>query len=256
MKLALLSDIHSNRQALDACLQHARAHGADHFAMLGDLVGYGADPAYVVQQAMDLVAAGYTVIGGNHDAFAVQPPAGTDKGAHSMAAQGALWTHEQLSPEQRSFLAHLPLTAQVGGVLLVHASAEAPENWRYVDNEIVAAECLEAATKHPGVKHVFCGHVHQQTLYYRGTGRGLMRFTPTAGVPVPVPPHRQWVGTVGSVGQPRDGDPRAMYALLDTDHWHLRFERVPYAVADAAAAILATAGALPASFAHRLEVGR
>lgn len=174
MKLALLSDIHSNRQALDACLQHARAHGADHFALLGDLVGYGADPAYVVQQAMDLVAAGYTVIGGNHDAFAVQPPAGTDKGAHSMAAQGALWTHEQLSPEQRSFLAHLPLTAQVGGVLLVHASAEAPENWRYVDNEIVAAECLEAATKHPGVKHVFCGHVHQQTLYYRGTGRGLM----------------------------------------------------------------------------------
>jgi predicted phosphodiesterase len=151
MKLALLSDIHSNRQALDACLQHARAHGADHFALLGDLVGYGADPAYVVQQAMDLVAAGYTVIGGNHDAFAVQPPAGTDKGAHSMAAQGALWTHEQLSPEQRSFLAHLPLTAQVGGVLLVHASAEAPENWRYVDNEIVAAECLEAATKHPGV---------------------------------------------------------------------------------------------------------
>ena len=105
MKLALLSDIHSNRQALDACLQHARAHGADHFALLGDLVGYGADPAYVVQQAMDLVAAGYTVIGGNHDAFAVQPPAGTDKGAHSMAAQGALWTHEQLSPEQRSFLA-------------------------------------------------------------------------------------------------------------------------------------------------------
>lgn len=102
MKLALLSDIHSNRQALDACLQHARAHGADHFALLGDLVGYGADPAYVVQQAMDLVAAGYTVIGGNHDAFAVQPPAGTDKGAHSMAAQGALWTHEQLSPEQRS----------------------------------------------------------------------------------------------------------------------------------------------------------
>lgn len=103
MKLALLSDIHSNRQALDACLQHARAHGADHFALLGDLVGYGADPAYVVQQAMDLVAAGYTVIGGNHDAFAVQPPAGTDKGAHSMAAQGALWTHEQLSAEQRSF---------------------------------------------------------------------------------------------------------------------------------------------------------
>lgn len=255
MKLALLSDIHSNRQALDACLQHARAHGADHFALLGDLVGYGADPAYVVQQAMDLVAAGYTVIGGNHDAFAVQPPAGTDKGAHSMAAQGALWTHEQLSAEQRSFLAHLPLTAQVGGVLLVHASAEAPENWRYVDNEIVAAECLEAATKHPGVKHVFCGHVHQQTLYQRGTWRGLVCFTPQPGVALPVPPPQQWVATIGSVGQPRDGDPRAMYALLDTDVWLLRFERVPYDHGAAAAAIRAT-GAMPDYFAQRLPLGR
>ena len=140
-------------------------------------------------------------------------------------------------------------------MLLVHASAEAPENWRYVDNEIVAAECLEAATKHPGVKHVFAAMCTSKRCTTGAPG-GADALHPTAGVPVPVPPHRQWVGTVGSVGQPRDGDPRAMYALLDTDHWHLRFERVPYAVADAAAAILATGGALPASFAHRLEVGR
>ena len=256
MKLALLSDIHSNRQALDACLQHARHQGAEHFALLGDLVGYGAHPAYVVQQAMELAAAGHSVIGGNHDAFAVHPPVGADKGATSIAAQGAVWTHEQLTPQQRDFLAQLPLTTEVGGVLLVHASADAPESWRYVDNEVVAAQCLEAAAQHPGVQHVFCGHVHLQTLYYRGAGRGLMRFTPMAGVAVPVPPHRQWVATVGSVGQPRDGDPRAMYALLDTDHWQLRFERVPYAVSEAAAAILATRGALPAHFAHRLEAGR
>jgi hypothetical protein len=120
------------------------------------------------------------------------------------------------------------------------SSAMAPIRWPW---------CSGSSRWPAKARYVFCGHVHQQTLYYRGTGRGLMRFTPTAGVPVPVPPHRQWVGTVGSVGQPRDGDPRAMYALLDTDHWHLRFERVPYAVADAAAAILATGGALPASFA-------
>lgn len=82
-----------------------------------------------------------------------------------------------------------------------------------------------------------------------------MRFTPTAGVPIPVPTHRQWVATVGSVGQPRDGDARAMYALLDTERWQLRFERVRYAFDAAAAAILAT-GALPPVFAHRLEAGR
>lgn len=256
MKLALLSDIHSNRQALDACMSHARAQGAERFAWLGDLVGYGADPGYVVRQAMALVAAGHCVIGGNHDALAVHPPKPGDRAASTVAAYGAQWTHEQLSPQERAFLAARPLVAEIGGVLLAHASADTPERWPYVDNETAAAQCLDAATRRPGICHVFCGHVHQQTLYYRGTGRGLMRFTPTAGVPVPVPPHRQWVGTVGSVGQPRDGDPRAMYALLDTDHWHLRFERVPYAVADAAAAILATGGALPASFAHRLEVGR
>ncbi len=255
MKLALLSDIHSNRQALDACMEHARAQGAQRFAWLGDLVGYGADPGYVVQQAMALVADGHCVIGGNHDALAVHPPQPGDKAASSVAAHGAGWTHEHLTPHERAFLAARPLVAEVGGVLLVHASADAPERWRYVDNEAVAEQCLDAATQRPGIRHVFCGHVHKQTLYYRGTGRGLMRFAPQPAVAIPVAPRRQWVATIGSVGQPRDGDPRAMYALLDTEAWLLRFERVPYDHAAAAAAIRAT-GAMPDYFAQRLEVGR
>ena len=255
MKLALLSDIHSNRRALDACMEHARAQGSQRFAWLGDLVGYGADPGYVVQQAMALVADGHCVIGGNHDALAVHPPPAGDKAASSVAAHGAGWTHDQLTPPERAFLANLPLVAEVGGVLLVHASADAPERWRYVDNEAMAEQCLDAATQRPCIRHVFCGHVHQQTLYYRGTGRGLMRFAPQPGVAIPVAPRRQWVATIGSVGQPRDGDPRAMYALLDTEAWLLRFERVPYDHAAAAAAIRAT-GAMPDYFAQRLEVGR
>lgn len=257
MKLALLSDIHSNRQAFDACLAHARQQGAQQFALLGDLVGYGADPGYVVRQAMALAANGAFVIGGNHDAMAVAAKRPPGNGMDSLGALGVHWTHDQLSPAERSFLAHLPLTAHVDeGVLLVHASADAPEKWRYVDSEAVAAQCLEAAVRTAGASHVFCGHVHHQTLYFRGTGRRLMRFAPQAGVAVPVPAHRHWVATVGSVGQPRDGDMRAMYALLDTDRWHLRFERVPYAFAEAAAAIRATGGALPEAFAERLEVGR
>jgi len=255
MKLALLSDIHSNRQALDACMEHARAQGAQRFAWLGDLVGYGADPGYVVRQAMALVAQGHCVIGGNHDALAVHPLQPNDPAARTVAAQGASWTHAQLTAPERDFLAALPLVAEVGGVLLVHASADAPERWRYVDNEMVAQQCLDAATQRPGIRHVFCGHVHRNTLYYRGTGRRLMRFTPQPGVAIPVPRHRQWVATIGSVGQPRDGDPRAMYALLDTDAWLLRFERVAYDHAAAAAAIRAT-GALPDHFAQRLEMGR
>jgi len=255
MRIALLSDIHANRQALDACLAHARSQGAEQFALLGDLVGYGADPRYVVQQAMALAEQGATVLRGNHDALAIAPPAITDKASQTGATHGAQWTHEQLATDELAFLAQRPLTAVVHEVLLVHASADAPERWRYVDNEMVARQCLEAAQQQHGVQHVFCGHVHHQTLYYKGTGRDLMRFAPTPGVPIPVPPRRAWVATVGSTGQPPDGNPRAMYALLDTERWMLRFERIPYDHAGAAAAIRAC-GALPESFAHRLETGR
>ena len=108
MKLALLSDIHSNRQALDACMSHARAQGAERFAWQGELVGYGADPGYVVRQAMALVAAGHCVIGGNHDALAVHPPKPGDRAASTVAAYGAQWTHEQLTPQERAFLAARP----------------------------------------------------------------------------------------------------------------------------------------------------
>lgn len=255
MPLALLSDIHANRQALDACLAHAKAQGARRFALLGDLVGYGADPSYVVQQAMALAAEGALVIQGNHDEMAIAPPLPGTARALTVGAQSAQWTHDQLSAQEHSFLQGLPLMAQDGSVLLVHASADHPERWRYVSNEAMAGQCMEAAARWPGVHHVFCGHVHQQTLYYQGSGRQLMRFAPTPGVPIPVPPHRAWVATVGSVGQPRDGDPRAMYALLDTERWLLRFERVAYDHASAAAAIRAT-GALPQVFADRLELGR
>jgi len=93
-----------------------------------------------------------------------------------------------------------------------------------------------------------------QTLYYRGAGDGLMAFTPQPGVAVPVPKHRQWLGTVGSVGQPRDGNTHAMYCLFDTERAQLTFHRVPYDHYAAANAIRRTG--LPEFFAERLEAGR
>lgn len=251
MKLALLSDLHANRQALDACLQHARAQGASHFALLGDLVGYGADPVAVVEQAMALAEAGAWIVQGNHDAMALQPPAQ----AQTLGEQSAQWTHAQLTPAHRAFLQGLPLQAQFGQTLLVHASPERPERWRYVQDADVAQRNLAfVAEAHPALRHVFCGHVHQQALYYQGQGGKAMAFAPHAGVAIPVPAHRRWLATVGSVGQPRDGDPRAMYALLDTDAGRLSFQRVPYDHAAAAAAI--RAAGLPAALADRLEQGR
>lgn len=250
MKLALLSDIHANLAALRACLEHAHAHGAQQFALLGDLVGYGAEPAQVLDQVMELAQGGAIVLQGNHDALAAFPP----NEIKAMGDTTALWTHQQLSLEQKRFLVGLPLTARFEDLLLVHASADEPQKWRYVEDERSAGASLDAALADGGVRYVFGGHVHRQSLYYRGAGRGLMLFAPTPGVAVPTPRHRQWIATVGSVGQPRDGNPKAMYALFDTATAHLTFHRVAYDH-HAAAAAIRRAGLLE-FFAQRLEDGR
>ena len=250
MKWALLSDIHANIQALQACIEHASRQGIERWAVLGDLVGYGGDPLPVVQQVMRWHGEGACVLQGNHDAMAVTPP----HAEGSLGAMTAAWTYQQLPPAERRWLAQLPLTQRFDHMLLVHASAHQPAEWRYVDNERTAQQCLEAATRETPQAHVFVGHVHHQTLYYQGSGRGLMPFTPTAGVPVPLPRHRSWVATVGSVGQPRDGDTRAMYAVYDDAAGRITFHRVPYDHAAAAAAI--RRAGLPELFASRLEEGR
>ena len=106
MKLALLSDIHANLRAWQACLEHARDAGADRIAVLGDIVGYGAEPAEVLAEVMALAEKGALVVQGNHDELAVTPRAT----AQTMEDASAAWTHAQLDDTQRAFLAALPLT--------------------------------------------------------------------------------------------------------------------------------------------------
>ncbi len=253
MKLALISDIHANWQALQACLAHARQQGVDQLAFLGDLVGYGADPVAVLDEVMTQVAQGAWVLRGNHDEMALNPPASLAVDA-SAGAQGAAWTHAQLGAAHRAFLSDLPLTVSGDGFLLVHASADRPASWRYVDGEGAAGRCLDQALAQQQGPHVLVGHVHHQTLYYQGAGRNLMRFEPTPGIPVPTPLRRPMVACVGSCGQPRDGDPRAMYAVYDRTLQKMTFHRVPYNHAEASAAIRRVD--LPEYFAQRLELGR
>jgi diadenosine tetraphosphatase ApaH/serine/threonine PP2A family protein phosphatase len=250
MKLALMSDIHANIQALDACLAHAQGQGVGQYAFLGDLVGYGADPVAVVQRVQALAAAGAWVLKGNHDAMAVAPPAV----ATTLGDSTAGWTHQQLSPMQRQYLDQLPLERQEGAMLLVHATADEPALWRYVYDERAAGASLDGAARATEVRYVFGGHVHAQTLYYRGNGSGLMKFIPTPGVAVPLPGHRRWLATIGSVGQPRDGNRHAGYAMFDTQRLQLMFHRVAYDQ-HAAAQAIRRAG-LPAFFADRLETAR
>ncbi len=250
MKLALLSDIHSNIQAFEACLADARARGAEQYALLGDFVGYGGDPVAVLQQVQQLAEQGALLVKGNHDAMAVAPPAEVKTAGDSTAA----WTHAQLSTSQLRFLDRLPLTVLRGSMLLVHASANQPEQWHYVRDELAAGASFDAAAAWPEVRYMFGGHVHRQSLYYRGAGADLMQFTPTAGIAVPLPRHRHWLATIGSVGQPRDGNPQAMYAMFHTGKLQLTFHRVSYDH-HAAAASIRRAG-LPVAFSDRLERGR
>ncbi|MGD9774885.1 metallophosphoesterase family protein [Diaphorobacter sp.] len=252
MKIALLSDIHANLPAFDACLAHSRAHGAQQFALLGDLVGYGAQPGAVLDAVMQLVAEGALCVRGNHDAAALSPASASQ----TMTDVSAQWTHPRLDERHLDFLAGLPLTERLGpDALLVHASADSPERWHYVSDSNAAERSMAAATRiDPAIRYVFSGHVHEQALYFLTPTAKLMRFSPQPGVPVPVPPHRQWLAIVGSCGQPRDGDTRAMYAMFDAGAATLTFYRVAYDHMAAAAAV--RAGGMPAFFADRLEKGR
>jgi diadenosine tetraphosphatase ApaH/serine/threonine PP2A family protein phosphatase len=247
MKLALLADLHANLEAAEACLEHARAAGADAHAFLGDLVGYGADPGPVVDLIAAHAADGAIAVLGNHDAAALEGASPTMRDA---AAAAIAWTRARLSPGQRAFLSGLPLVVRSGGLLFVHASADAPAEWIYVDDERSADRSLEAAAP---ARYVLCGHVHAPVLWYTGAAARPMPFRPTPGIAIPVAPHRRWLAVAGSAGQPRDGNPAASYAMLDVEGATLTFHRVPYDCAAAAGKV--RAAGLPEALAARLERG-
>jgi diadenosine tetraphosphatase ApaH/serine/threonine PP2A family protein phosphatase len=247
MRLAVLADVHANLEAMQACLDHARARGADRILLLGDLVGYGADPGAVVDIAIALVGAGAVALLGNHDEAAIGTGA---TGMNDMAATAMDWTRGRLRDTHRRFLAGLPLSHAEGGLLFVHAEASAPRRWRYVTDGQAALRSLEATTAHA----TFCGHVHRPALYSLGETTKLNAFRPVAGAPVPLARGRRWLAVLGAVGQPRDGDPTACYAMLDTVQLGVTWHRVPYDIA-AAAEKIRVAG-LPPGLAERLFVGR
>lgn len=246
MRIAVLSDIHANREALATVLEVVRRQKPDRLVLLGDLVGYGPDPGFVVDTAQELVAAGALCLLGNHDEAAVRGPAGMTPHAH----EAALWTHGQLSDGQLAFLSGLPLSGEIAGVLFVHASARSPAAWPYVENARAASQCLaatEAAT-------VFCGHTHVPAIFYARPGHEPVQFTPRRNLAAPLSALRRHVVVVGAVGQPRDGDPAACFALLDTDRAEVTMLRVPYD-SQATAQKIAAAG-LPEWLGMRLQIGR
>jgi diadenosine tetraphosphatase ApaH/serine/threonine PP2A family protein phosphatase len=245
VRLALLADVHANLEALEACLADAAARGAARLVLLGDLVGYGADPEAVTARAQALAAAGTVVLRGNHDA-AVQ---GGPIGFSTLAAEAMRWTAARLDAATAAWLAALPLTHAEEDRLYVHADASDPEAWRYVLGPFEARRSLDATP----ARLTFCGHTHQPALFALTATGKLAPHRPADDAPIPLLEPRRWLAVLGAVGQPRDGNPAACYGLLDTDTAECAWVRVPYDVAGAAAKIR-DAG-LPPALAERLFTG-
>jgi len=239
VRYAILSDIHGNLEALRAVL--ADCAGADAVLCLGDTVGYGADPLACV----DLVAErADAVVGGNHE----HALAGRMDLAwfNRYARAAAEWTRERLDDDHRAWLGALPLVREVADATLVHASPAQPEEWDYL---VTAADGF-AAFAHFATRWCFVGHSHVPGAWSLGSSGpehypGDADLAPERG--------RRYIVNVGSVGQPRDGDPRAAYALWDVDSGRVQVRRVAYDVGAARRKIV-DAG-LPRFLADRLAAG-
>lgn len=240
MRIAILSDLHGNMEALEACLEALGS--VDRIWSTGDIVGYGAEPNACVRRLRDLASA---VVMGNHDAAAIGRLEISGFGA--AARRSAYWTRGQLEADSLEYLRALPLTTQVEGARLVHGAPGEPEAWDYLFSAIQA----EFEFGSFGEWLCFVGHTHQPVVY---------ELTP-AGVEVPglngdalvLDPTRRYIINVGSVGQPRDGDPRASFGVLDTARRTLEIRRIPYDVAKAQEKI--RAAGLPERLAERLAFG-
>lgn len=247
MQIAILADIHANREALDAVLARLEALRPARTILLGDIVGYGPDPGYTADMAMRLAADGAICLQGNHD------EAAAGRGAQKMtenARDAMRWTQGRLSDAQKAFLAALPASHREGDVLFTHASAARPGSWPYILDADGARDCLAATD----AWSVIVGHTHVPALYYAANDGTVTPFRPLANRAAPLFAGRRQVVVAGSVGQPRCGNPTACMALLDTAERSVTMVRVPYDSATTAAKI--EAAGLPGWLGTRLQIGR
>jgi diadenosine tetraphosphatase ApaH/serine/threonine PP2A family protein phosphatase len=226
MWIGLFSDIHGNREALETCLTHARANGIARFLFLGDYVGYGADPGFAVDTVMREVENGAIALLGNHD----DAIASGTEGMNTVAAAAIDWTRSRLTAAQRDFLTRLPLTFDDNNRLFVHASAHDPGGWKY----IMSTEDASASFAATRAQATFCGHVHVPQIYRLLPSQQLSGIIPAPTIEIPLRGLERWIAVIGSVGQPRDGNPAACYGALETDRNVLVYVRVPYDVETAA----------------------
>lgn len=238
MKTAVISDIHSNLEALRVVIAHAHTQGADDFVCLGDVVGYNADPSACVDEIRNMP--NMRCILGNHDAMAVGE--GPLPGINAQALSAITWTRNNLDADRKAWLAGLPLTIVGSDATYCHASLEEPSSWLYVHSELGAARHFASQSTRVG----FMGHSH---LMFAWMEDGL-KLERSVAVTADTTTGDRWLISVGSVGQPRDHDSRAGYAMFDHDTGIVTQIRTEYDVAAAQRKII-EAG-LPSALADRL----
>jgi len=247
MRIAVISDIHGNRHAFEAVLRELGRETVDQVWCLGDLVGYGAEPDACVELAQGNCD---VCLVGNHD-LAVRGDLDLDEFSRG-AELAARWTQETIADENLKFLRGLkPQLLDLEAKLdigLYHASPRDPV-WEYVLSTLLAELCLDSQQH----RVCFVGHSHVALSFQRLEGEAATGETRAAGSHLDIA-EGEWLLNPGSIGQPRDGDPRAAWLTLDSGSWAATFRRTEYDVAGAAAAI--RAARLPESLAERLEYGQ
>lgn len=240
MKYAIIGDVHSNLEALEAVLEDAREQQVTNYACLGDVVGYNADPKACIKIIRDLNC---KTVRGNHDHYCSHDE--NLRGFQPLAAEVVDWTRRQLSMDERDYLRSLPMVDRVETFTIVHSTLDNPEMWGYVFDKLEA----EANFNYQSTSLCFYGHTHVPMAFERADGIRCGHYSR-----IRVQVGRKYFINVGSVGQPRDGDVRASYAVFDLLENVIELRRVPYDIEKTQKKI--RAAGLPERNAARLAAGR
>jgi diadenosine tetraphosphatase ApaH/serine/threonine PP2A family protein phosphatase len=243
MRIALLSDVHGNLPAFRSVLDDVRGSGAEETWCLGDLVGYGAEPDGCVELAKEACD---VCLAGNHDLVVTGDIAIEDFSAN--AATAARWTREHISEKTLEFLRSLKPEEPEREPGLYHASPRDPI-WEYVLSTWQALECIEEMEPRVGA----VGHSHVALFFHQNGDADVKGAIAPGGTEIDLSDGR-WLINPGGVGQPRDGDPRAAWLLLDTESWVAAWRRVEYPIDEAARAI--EEAGLPTVLGERLYSGQ
>lgn len=240
MKYAILADIHGNLEALQVVLEDCKALGVTHYACLGDVVGYNANP----KECLDIIRGmGMPCVKGNHDEYCSTDTALDGFNAH--AAEAVEWTRQQLTLDDRQWLKDLKYLRLVANFTIVHATLDVPQRWGYVFDKLAAA----ASFTYQNTSVCFFGHTHVPVAFIRDTvvrGGTYSKFK--------VEPGRKYFVNVGSIGQSRDGVAKATYVVYDMNEGTIELRRLDYDIPTTQRKII-EAG-LPARLAERLALGK